>query len=345
MAQNHLAVPFADAHGKNLTFFTFKRWHSNGKQEDAGFIQALNFLNYSIIIPVLKLEGNPYLEDLLRNLGQQSIKPEIVHLVVGDKRQGRAINYGVSQAKSEYIATLDDDSFIDDPDLFKKLLEEMAEDDQIGMAGAACEIPPWATPFQKKAMEEIERRSFPTQKKTIDSDMVQHPCLIMPRAFFEEIGGEDEELIRGLDPVLRKKVRDAGKRVVIVANTWVYHLLPPGWASLVKMYYRNGKGSGYAQRHFPERVLELSDGYDGGSFVEKHSFFYRLSRRLIKLMSSLVQGKWLKISTDLAYGAGVLREKCAPAKMQNIPTREGVESSPWTGWDFEVKVHQVKLKA
>jgi hypothetical protein len=212
------------------------------------------------------------------------------------------------------------------------------------MAGAACEIPDWATPFQKRAMLEIPRRFFSTQKKSIDSDMVQHPCLLMEKSFFDEIEGEDEELIRGLDPVLRKKVRDKGRRVVVVANTWVYHLLPDGLSKLCRMYYRNGKGSGYAQRFFPHRVLELTDGEDGGVFVEKRSFVYRLTRRFFSWAESLFRGQWIKMMTDLSYGAGVIMESLFPSSKQSAPEIEDISEEAMTGFAYPICVHRVQLK-
>ncbi|MCK5845757.1 MAG: glycosyltransferase, partial [Victivallales bacterium] len=196
--------------------------------------------DYTIVIPVLRLDGNPHLENILDSLGEQSLPPDTAIIVAGDKRQGRAINFGVSKAETTYIGTVDDDTMIDDPELFRKLVDALNAVPTIGIAGASCAIPDSASAFQKRAMREIPRRFFPVQKNTVDSDMVQHPCLLMPRELFLEIGGEDEELIRGLDPVLRKKVRDAGKRVAIIADTWVYHLIPDGLWKVVKMYYRNG---------------------------------------------------------------------------------------------------------
>jgi glycosyltransferase involved in cell wall biosynthesis len=302
-------------------------------------------MNYSITIPVLRLEEGPrkMVEDLLQALEQQRVPPKEVHLVVGDRRQGRAINYGVDASSTTYVATLDDDSFIDDPELFEKLLASMENDASLGMVGAACTIPDWATPFQKKAMVQIPRRFFPVQKETNDSDMVQHPCLMMRKDEFQKMGGEDEELIRGLDPVLRKKVRDAGLRVAIVADTWVYHLLPDGFLKLLRMYFRNGVGSGYAQKHFPDRVLELSDGYDEGQFVEKRSWIWRVMRRFLGLLGGLVKGQWIRIGTDLAYGLGVFKERLWPSPGSKVPKRKGVHLESWEGFTFEVKIHRVEL--
>lgn len=300
-------------------------------------------MSYAVIIPVLTLEGNPYLEGLLKALGEQSVRPKEVHLVVGDRRQGRAINFGVSKATSDIVSTLDDDSFIDDVDLFKKLLASLKSDESLGLIGAACEIPDWASSFQKKAMKEIPRRWFPTQGKTMDSDMVQHPCLMIKKDLFESINGEDEELIRGLDPVLRKKVRDAGKRVAIVESTWVYHLLPDGFLKLLKMYYRNGRGSGYASRYFPERVLELTDGYDSGEFVEKRPFYFRVFRRLWGMLGYLMRGKFIVLGTDLAYSLGVCREKFVPSPLKKVPQVKEIKSDVWSEELDWVKVHYVDL--
>jgi len=298
---------------------------------------------YSLIIPVLKMEANPYLDSILESLSQQDFKPETVHLVVGDRRQGRAINYGVSQADTKYIGTVDDDSQIDDTELFRKLLDAMEADDSIGMGGAACIIPDFASRFQKSAMRQIPRRFFPVQSENVDSDMVQHPCLIMSRKLFLEIGGEDEDLIRGLDPVLRKKVRDAGKRVVIIANTWIYHLIPDGFWNVVKMYYRNGRGSGYASRNYPDRVIELSDGYDAGSFVEKRPLFFRVIRRFFSLILSILKLQFIKVATDIAYMCGVIKEKIHPS-YTDIPKVREIKTENQDGYPFKLFVHRVTLE-
>ncbi len=298
---------------------------------------------YSLIIPVLKMEGNPYLDSILASLAEQTLLPEAVHLVIGDRRQGRAINYGVSKANTKYIGTVDDDSQIDDSELFKKLIDAMEADSSIGMGGAACIIPDFASKFQKKAMTQIPRRVFPVQKTHIDSDMVQHPCLVMLRELFLGIGGEDEDLIRGLDPVLRKKVRDADKRVTIIADTWIYHLIPDGFWNVVKMYYRNGRGSGYASRNYPERVLELSDGYDKGSFVERRALPFRVFRRLFSLFLSVLTFKSIKVATDIAYMFGVFKEKVSPSYIE-IPKVQGIKTETQDGYPFKLFVHRVTLE-
>lgn len=315
-------------------------WHHRCGSQDAGVKKKAT---YSLVIPVLKLENHPYLDDLLQALAEQDFPPKEVHLVIGDCRQGRAINYGVSKSRSEWVGTLDDDSFIEDRTLFSKLTQALVDQESYGLVGAACAIPEWATPLQKRAMKEIPRRSFPVQARDVESDMVQHPCLLMSKALFDSIGGEDEELVRGLDPVLRKKVRDAGRKVVIVADTTVAHLLPSSFRKLCRMYFRNGRGSAYAQKYFPERVLELSDGFDRGVFVEFRPLWYRCLRRSFKLLSGLVCGRWLLFSTDVCYGCGVIWERIKGASPQAIPKVNSVSHECVVRGGYELHFHRVQL--
>jgi len=269
-------------------------------------------IDYSVIIPVASPNKIKSLKTLLTKFASQTHPPKEIHLIIGDNRQGRAINYGVKMSSTKYISTVDDDTEFDNNTLFEKLINVIKNDGSIGMVGAACEIPPYASSFQKKAMQQIPRRFFPKQEENIDSDMVQHPCLLMEKDFFLKIGGEDEEIIRGLDPLLRKKVRDSGKRVVIAANTWVYHILPNSFFKLIKMYYRNGRGSAFAKKYFPDKIYELTDGYEKGKFIEKRLFIFRIFRRILKTLYAIFSFKFLKFFSDIAYISGYLSEFLFP---------------------------------
>jgi hypothetical protein len=66
------------------------------------------------------------------------------------------------------------------------------------------------------------------------------------------------------------------------------------------MYYRNGRGSGYASKNYPERVIELTYGYDKGTFSERKPFIYRVIRRLFSLLISILTFKFIKVFTDIA---------------------------------------------
>ncbi len=176
----------------------------------------------SIIIPSLYFnERNENIKNLIQIIENQTFKDIEVIFVIGDNRQGRAINRGARKAKGEILVIMDDDTMLGDNKVIENLYDALIKHPDYGLVGAACEIPFQANVFLKNALKQIPRRYFPTQKKDRESDMVQHPCLAIRKDLFFQIGGEDEDLIRGLDPILRYKVKISGYKVIIVKNTWI----------------------------------------------------------------------------------------------------------------------------
>ncbi len=236
--------------------------------------------------------------------------------------------------------TLDDDTKILDSELVDKLIAKMECDGTIGLGGAACIIPGDASSFQQKAMKQIPRRFFPIQSENVESDFVQHPCLIIERQLFLDIGGEDEELIRGLDPIFRKKVRDSGKKVSIIADTAIGHLLPNSISGVFRMYWRNGKGSAFASKYYKDRVLELSDGYDKGNFTLKRPIYYRIGRRFVLLIKTIVRFQWIRAASDIGYTIGWLEGFLFARKPGEKTKIKYIESSPEDQGNFILrKIH------
>ncbi len=262
----------------------------------------------SIIIPTRDGERRGLLDELLTDLENQSLDSFELLLVIGDRRQGRAINRGVRRARSDVIATMDDDTVLGPRDLLERLIDTLHSDEEIGMVGASTVVPEGSSRFQQVACRQIPRRYYPVQEQIVDSDMVQHPCLVMEKQRFLEIGGEDEELIRGLDPLLRWKVREHGWRVVIAPGCWVGHPLPEGWLSIIRMYFRNGRGSAFAQRHYPERIYQLDAGYRGDEFAPHRSLLRRALGHPARLFRELCTARWIAASAQLAYLLGYARE-------------------------------------
>lgn len=266
----------------------------------------------SIVIPTRDGERRGLLGRLLEDLSAQELPAFEVLLVIGDRRQGRAINRGVDLARASVIATMDDDTVLGPPDLLARLLATLEADATIGMVGASTIVPEGSSRFQHAACRQIPRRFFPVQTEVVDSDMVQHPCLAMPRDRFLAIGGEDEELIRGLDPLLRWKVRDHGWRVVIAPHCWVGHPLPEGLGAVLRMYFRNGRGSAFAERHHPERIHQLDAGHRGDRFAKHRPLWRRALGHPLRLAGGLVRGHWIDSAAQCAYLAGYLREWISP---------------------------------
>lgn len=262
----------------------------------------------SIIIPSLYFEQRKkYIDNLIKDIENQTFKDLEIIFVIQDERQGRAINTGAKIARGEILITMDDDTKLGNNKVIENIFNALKSNENYGLVGAACEIPPDCSVFLKKAFKQIPRRFFPTQKEDRESDMVQHPCLGIRKDLFFRIGGEDEELIRGLDPILRYKVRKTGYKVVIIKNTWIYHLLPPTFSGLLKMYYRNGIGSAFAKKFFPDRIYDVDSGYTKGYIPQKTPFLMRILRAIITLIINCIEFKYINLTALLSYYWGFTR--------------------------------------
>jgi hypothetical protein len=261
----------------------------------------------TVIIPTRAGDRNGRLARVESDLARQRFRDFEVIEIIGENRQGRAINRAARLARGTFIITLDDDSELYEPDTFERLLAAMDADPTIGIAGTSTLPGPGSSAFQKIAVREVPRRYFPVVKKTVDSDMVQHPCMAMRRDVFLALDGEDEDLVRGLDPLVRYKFRKAGYRVAIVAGAWISHPLPDDLGSIARIYFRNGRGSAFAQRTAPERIYELTDGFDGargGQFTEQRPLWFRALRYFGRMYLAVLGLKVVRLTTDFSYLAG-----------------------------------------
>ncbi len=175
----------------------------------------------SIVIPTAHEDRRGLLTQLLRQLQDQTEQRFEVILVQGDRRQGRAINTGAAVARGEILVTMDDDTRIGHPELLERILQAFASDPMIGIVGVANLPPPDAPWVVRRAMRELPRRSSPLVDRITDSDLAEHPCLAIRKDLFYRVGGEHEWIPRGLDPYLRREVRRAGYRVVVIPNAWI----------------------------------------------------------------------------------------------------------------------------
>ncbi|MDO9547689.1 MAG: hypothetical protein Q7J65_01830, partial [Candidatus Marinimicrobia bacterium] len=120
-----------------------------------------------------------------------------------------------------------------------------------------------------------------------DSDMAEHPCCIIPRNVFLEVGGENEIIPRGLDPYLRQEIRNAGYRVVVLPGAYIHHLPPKTFRKFVKQFYRNGKMAAYVNKFFPQFVIELTTKH-GDEVSEKRSLMTRVLSYIGRLVKTLL---------------------------------------------------------
>jgi len=258
----------------------------------------------SLIVPTADADRGGYFRKLLRQLGNQSVQDFELLVIKGDRRQGRAINIGAALAKGEYLLTLDDDSSLPEADTLQRLVSAMDENPDIGMAGGSNTVPEWATPFVKRVMRQVPRRSWEPVTEIVDSDLAEHPCLIMRAALFRQVGGENECIPRGLDPYLRKQFRDADARVVLIPGVIYHHLPPDGWGKLLRQFFRNGYQAAYANLHHPEWVIETPS--DHGTFTEKVPLWKRVIRFPWRMLASLFSGRWVWLVCQFCYASGFL---------------------------------------
>ena len=114
--------------------------------------------------------------------------------------------------------------------------------------------------------------------------------------------------MRGLDPALRQKLRARGYRVVLVPNEAVAHPVPGTVRGLARMFFRNGRGSAFAQRHHPEIVFDTEES----TARQAHDLHVPLRGRLwrfpLRAARHLLTGRIVRFLGDIVYAAGYVFE-------------------------------------
>jgi hypothetical protein len=172
------------------------------------------------------------------------------------------------------------------------------------MAGASIETPPESSAFQRKAALQFPRFNTPVVDEVVDSDFACHGCCAIPRAVFEEIGREREDIVRGLDPDIRVRLRKASYRVVLAADTRIFHPLPDGWKKLLKIFFRNGMGSAYAQKFQPASVYETHEKLNDGDSLPNTTLAYRIGRYPFRLCKAFLFGQFMRFWAYVSYALG-----------------------------------------
>lgn len=260
----------------------------------------------SVVIPHFYQDRVENFNALIADIRSQTFKFLEIIVVNSVSPQGRAINMGLNAAKGKWWVVLDDDSRVGHERVFENLVKVMIERPDVGMAGASVLSPPEANSFQKKAARQFPRFNMPVVKELIDSDMPCHGCAIFRPEVLRAVGMERENILRGLDPDLRVRIRKAGFRVVLVPDTWVYHPLPESFSKFVRTFFRNGYGAAYIQKFHPEINYDTDENTRSSSFVAKRPFWYRLLRYPVRLIESLVRFEWIRFAGYTVYVFGYL---------------------------------------
>jgi GT2 family glycosyltransferase len=256
----------------------------------------------SVIIPSIDANRGGYFINLLSQIGNQDFKDYEIIVVRNDPRQGRAINTAAVLAIGKYLLTLDDDTSLPDPMTFSKLVEVMEKHPDIGIAGGNNVVPEDAKLFVQRVMQELPRRSWDPVQEIVDSDLAEHPCMIMSAEEFKMVGGENELIPRGLDPYLRQEFRKISKRVVVVPKVIYHHLPPDNFRKLLLQFFRNGRQAAYTNRNYPQWAIETPQGH--GQFKMKQPLLYRIFRFPMRLLRAIITGKLILFLCEVFYALG-----------------------------------------
>lgn len=262
-------------------------------------------ISLSVIIPTLDAHRSGYFPKLLAQVVHQNFSGFEMIVVKNDPRQGRAINIGASISRGKYLMTLDDDTSLPDPKTFQKLVAVLEAHPEIGMAGGNNVIPEDASWFVRRVMEHIPRRSWPPGRTITDSDLAEHPLLVMRKEAFIAVGGENECLPRGLDPYLRQEFRKAGYRVVVAPDVVYSHLPPATMNRLIRQFYRNGKMAAFCNKFYPQWVIETPDNHIK-NFVARRPFWYRVARHVVNMVKKMQKWHWIYMIVTVVYALGFI---------------------------------------
>lgn len=260
----------------------------------------------SVIIPSWDGHRDGCVPRLLDSVRRQTFRDFETIVVKGVSPQGRAINEGAAQARGDILLILDDDSELADAHVFQRLLDTLEADPRIGMAGASIVVHPEATPFQRRAANQFPRFQTPVVDEITDSDLACHGCCAFPKDVFAAIGGEREDILRGLDPDLRVRLRRAGYRVVLAPDCRINHPMPNGWRALTHIFFRNGFGSAYARKFQPESVYETHEELNDATFRPRTTLPYRMARFPVRLVAAALTGRELRLWAYTVYAFGYL---------------------------------------
>lgn len=278
-------------------------------------------MRLAVIIPSWH---NTSLTTLYDALQQQTHVPDDIIVVRGVAPNGRARNNGVAQTTAEWLLFLDDDALPGHPELIERMLCA-AQQPGVVAVGSARILPHDAPPFQRRVATQVARIVHPI----VSEDTITNPdpphyycsitttCMLIHRRWFDEVGGFDETLIRGVDTeffVRLRRLHTTTRPINIVqaGNTWVYHPAPATLLDVWRKHFHYGIGHAQEVKRDPLRAR-------GGNWFSTpfHALLWLIWRTLIIPIHCIVpysyaDPRWrlawspLKATTSYASALGYL---------------------------------------
>lgn len=213
----------------------------------------------SVVIP--SLDGQ--VDALRASIARQTLQPVEVEVAVGIRPNGKARNVGVSRTTGDVLVFIDDDAVLGSDDTIANLVRPLLGDPTIGVTGAAKLLPPGADSWQRWVAREVPRIEHPVVAEPLETNPpldrhgyieITTTCCAMRRAVFEEVGGFDNDLVRGVDTEFFYRVRRRGYCFILVPHTWVYHPAPATLYALLRKHFLYGVGHAQEVQRDPTRA-------------------------------------------------------------------------------------------
>jgi hypothetical protein len=237
-------------------------------------------MNIALIIPSLDGDVGPLLESIRR----QTLQPAEIEVVRGVRPNGLARNQGVARTCAPLLVFVDDDAVLGDEHAIANLVAPLLADPTIGVTGASKLLPTDAPPFQRWVARELPRIVHPVVEQPLETNPdppsfyceITTTCCAMHRAVFEQAGGFDETLVRGVDTEffvrlrrleigdwrldmkevanLQSLISNLHYRFILVPHTWTYHPAPATLRALLRKQFLYGYGHAQEVRRDPARA-------------------------------------------------------------------------------------------
>jgi cellulose synthase/poly-beta-1,6-N-acetylglucosamine synthase-like glycosyltransferase len=203
----------------------------------------LDYPNYEIIVI-----NDGSTDDTLQEidgLKQSADSPRQVKLrVFSKKNEGKAcaLNYGLSQAKGEFIACVDGDSLIN-PEAMRLGMRHFADPKVGAVAGNVKAINRKKMVSTLQALEYVEGLNMPRRAQGLFGlvNIVPGPIGFFRRSVLEAVGGYSKDTFAE-DCDLTLKILSQGWKVKYEPDALAWTEVPETWLDLVKQRYRWTRG-------------------------------------------------------------------------------------------------------
>jgi cellulose synthase/poly-beta-1,6-N-acetylglucosamine synthase-like glycosyltransferase len=201
----------------------------------------------------------------MRSIEQQTFRNFEV-TVVQEPGLNRARNLGAARSRGEILVLIDDDMTLGHERVLETMVDLMDSEPHIGIVGVSLQVPVLANWFQRAVARQVPRYVDPILSQHMLSNppldrhgftAVKGGCCAIRRTIFQEVGGFDENALRGEDTDFFYRVRRRGHDLALAANCWAYHPPPARVSELLRKSFSYGVGHALEARKSPERGMAM----------------------------------------------------------------------------------------